>query len=225
MKNCKKIMALLCAMIFCLSCTYCLAEEEAAATPDFYETGLKVVSVMNEMVQSRDYLEIFMSASANLDTLETTFNTGDYDKPVAVYSLKQADAMSWLKTMMSESEQEKFNTLSPALQEQLLARASGITALSNMINGQKGVDILSLTSALQAIMNMPELEMEEPEYYLFLFEKGVPVLVTLSWHHATGMFLVLSEQEAASQETIQALLRPLGIEGLPVDIPQTEAAQ
>ena len=213
-------MALLCAMLFCMSCTCCLAEGEAVSTPDFYETGLKVVSVMNEMVQSRDYLEIFMSASANLDTLDTKFNTGDYDKPVAVYSLKQADALGWLKMIRSESEQEKFNALSPALQEQLMARASGLSALSNMINGQKGVDILSLTSALQAIMNMPELEMEEPEYYLFLFEKGVPVLVTLSWHHATGMFLVLSEQEAESQETIQALLRPLGIEVLPVDIPQ-----
>ena len=216
MKNCKKIMALLCAMIFCLSCTYCLAEEE---TVNYYETGLKVVSVMNEMVQSRDYLEIFMSASANLDTLETTFNTGDYDKPVAVYSLKQADPMGWLKMMMSESEQEKFDALSPALQEQLLAKASGITALSNIINGQKGVDILSLTSALQAIVKLPELETEEPVYYLYLFEKGVPVLVTLSWHHATGMFLVLSEAEAASQETIQALLQPLGIEISPVDIP------
>ncbi|MBR5959523.1 MAG: hypothetical protein IKZ98_00875 [Clostridia bacterium] len=220
MRNCKKMIALLCAMLFCMSCTCCLAEGEAAATPGFYEAGLKVVSVMNEMVQNRDYLEIFMSASANLDTLETSFNTGDYDKPVAVYSLKQADALGWLKMMMSESEQEKFNALSPALQEQLLARASGLTALSNMINGQKGVDILSLTSALQAIMNMPELEIEEPEYYLFLFEKGVPVLVTLSWHHATGMFLVLSEQEAESHETIQALLQPLGIEVLPVDIPQ-----
>ena len=60
MNHCKKIMALLCAMVFSLSCTYCLAEEEAAATPDLYETSLKVVSVMNEMVQSRDYLEIFM---------------------------------------------------------------------------------------------------------------------------------------------------------------------
>ena len=220
MRNCKKMIALLCAMLFCMSCTCCLAEGETAGTPNFYESGLKVVSVMNEMVQSRDYLEIFMSASANLDTLDATFNTGDYDKPVAVYSLKQADALGWLKTMMSESEQEKFNALSPALQEQLMARASGLTALSNMINGQKGVDILSLTSALQAIMNMPELEMEEPEYYLFLFEKGVPVLVTLSWHHATGMFISLSEQEAESQETIQALLRPLGIEVLPVDIPQ-----
>ena len=192
MNHCKKIMALLCAMVFSLSCTYCLAEDE---TVNYYETGLKVVGVMNEMVQSRDYLEIFMSASANLDTLETTFNTGDYDKPVAVYSLKQADPMGWLKMMMSESEQEKFNALSPALQEQLLARASGITALSNIINGKKGVDILSLTSALQAIMNMPELEIEEPVYYLFLLA------------------------EAESQETIQALLQPLGIEMSPVDIP------
>ena len=210
-------MALLCAMVFCLSCTYCLAEEE---TVNYYETGLKVVSVMNEMVQSRDYLDIFMSASANPDTLDTMFNTGDYDKPVAVYCLKQVDALGWLKMMMSESEQEKFDALSPALQEQLLAKASGITALSNIINGQKGVDILSLTSALQAIVKLPELETEEPVYYLYLFEKGMPVLVTLSWHHATGMFLSLSEQEAESQETIQALLKPLGVEIFPVDVPQ-----
>ena len=40
MNHCKKIMALLCAMVFSLSCTYCLAEEEGAAVPDLYETGL-----------------------------------------------------------------------------------------------------------------------------------------------------------------------------------------
>ncbi len=219
MRNCKKIMALLCATLFCLSCTCCLAEEEAVSTPNFYETCLEVVSVMNEMVQSQDYLDIFMPSSGNQDTLDTMFNTGDYDNPVAVYRLKQTDILAWLKMMMSESEQEKYNALSPALQEQFLARASGLTALANIINGQKGVNILSLTSALQAILNKPELETEEPEYYLFLFEKGVPVLVTLSWHHAAGMFLVFSEQEAEFQETIQALLQPLGIEVSPVEIP------
>ena len=220
MNRYRKITALLCALILCLSCTCCFAE-----SPDFYAVGLEVTGVLDQMVQSRDYLELFMSSGANWDLLETKFNTGDYDAPVAVYRLSQPDPMEWLKTIMPEEEMEKLAALSPVLQDQLMARMKGMSTLSSYVNAKGGVEILSLTSTLQAILDKPGLEPEETEYYLFLFEKGVPVVVTCGRNTASGMFLALDKSETESPEALQAALSPFGLEVSPVEIPEAAAAE
>ena len=194
---------------------------DTTETPDFYENGLKITNILDQMVRNRNFLDLFMASADNMELLDKTFNTGDYDKPVAVYRLNQVNMESWIKSMMADAELDLFNSLSPDLQEQLLVRTKGTSYIASIINAQKGVNIISLTSALQAQLDMPGLEPETTESYLFVYEKGVPVLVSLGWHHAAGMFLVLSEEETKSMETIQALLRPYGLEISQVDIPQT----
>ena len=194
---------------------------DTTETPDFYENGLKITNILDQMVRNRNFLDLFMASADNMELLDKTFNTGDYDKPVAVYRLNQVNMESWIKSMMADAELDLFNSLSPDLQEQLLVRTKGTSYIASIINAQQGVNIISLTSALQAQLDMPGLEPETTESYLFVYEKGVPVLVSLGWHHAAGMFLVLSEEETKSMETIQALLRPYGLEISQVDIPQT----
>jgi len=120
---------------------------------------------------------------------------------------------------MSEEEQAQLAALSPALQEQVYAKVKGAAFLANQINGRRGVEILAVTSALQVILNKPGLEIAEPEYYLYLFEKGVPVLVTCSRDTATGVFVAFEKTATESAETLQALLTPLGLEAVPVEIP------
>ena len=189
-------------------------------TPDFYESGLKITNILDQMVRNRSFLDLFMSSTDNMEIIDKTFNTGDYDKPVAVYRLNQANMENWIKSMMDDAELDLFNSLSPDLQEQLLVRIKGTSYIASIINAKKGVTIVALTGALQAQLDMPGLEPETTESYLFVFEKGVPVLVSLGWHHATGMFLVLSEEQTKSMETIQASLMPYGLEISQVDIPQ-----
>ena len=190
----------------------------------FYEIGLEVADVLNEMLQNKDFMDLFITSGSNREMLDKMFNTGDYDKPIAVYRLNQVDIMGWLKTIMSEDDLDKFNSFSPVLQEQLLSRVKGVTYLANNINAQKGMDIYAFASALQPTLSKTDLEKEEPEYYLFVYEKGIPVVVSLGWHRAAGMFLVLSEEETESLESIQAMLKPLGLEISPVEIPQAETA-
>ena len=191
----------------------------SAEAPDFYRTGLEVTGVLNEMVQSREFLDLFMNMNDRMEVIDTEFNTGDYDRPVAVYRLTQTDPREWLKTIMSEEEQAQLAALSPALQEQVYAKVKGAAFLANQINGRRGVEILAVTSALQAVLNNTGLETEEPEYYLFIFEKGVPVLVTCGRNTATGVFVAFEKTATESAETLQALLTPLGLEAVPVEIP------
>ena len=83
-------LAVLLAVLVCMTATGC------AESPDFYDIGLEVVGVMDEMVQSRDYLNLFLQNENALNLIDTEFNTGDYDKPVSVYRLVQTDPEKWL---------------------------------------------------------------------------------------------------------------------------------
>lgn len=172
----------------------------------------------SEMVQNRGYLQLFLTGDNLLDLLSTMFNTGDYDTPVAVYRLYQQDPREWMKSLMTDEELDQLNALSPALQEQVFLRVSG-TALLAQLNAKQGVEVLSVVSALQALVNNPSLEEEEPVSYLFIFKKGVPVMVTYSWHQASGMFIALDAADTESQTALQAALQPYGLEAIPVDIP------
>ncbi len=206
------------ALFVLLIVLVCMTATGCAESPDFYGIGLEVIRVMDEMVQSRDYLSLFMNNEDSLNMLDTVFNTGDYDKPVSVYRLVQTDPEKWLMAQMKEEEQEILESFSPALREQVRIRLKGISLLNNQINAKRGVETLAVSSALQALLNKPELEIEEPEYYLFVFNKGVPVLVTYSWHHASGMFCALESTETESAESLQECMKSFGLEVIPVDI-------
>jgi hypothetical protein len=147
------------------------------------------------------------------------FNTGDYDKPVSVYRLVQTDPEKWLMAQLKDEERDILEALSPVLQEHVRIRVKGISLLTNQINARRGAETLSVSAALQALLDKPELETEEPEYYLFVFKKGVPVLVTYSWHHAGARFCVLESAETESAESLQECMKAFGLEVIPVDIP------
>jgi len=186
-----------------------------AESPDYAGIGLEAAGILSEMVQSSDYLSLFMVNEKATELLDTKFNTGDYDAPTAVYRLQPADPREWFRTLLPEAELEQLDSLSPVLQEQVYARMKGLTLMSNRINAEKGAEVLALTSTLQVLLNKPGLECEEQEYYLFIFEKGVPVLITYGWHQAVGSFLVLEKSETESAEALQGALEFYGVEVIP----------
>lgn len=206
-------LSVLLAVLVCLTATGC------AESPDFCGIGLEVVGVMEEMVQSKEYLSLFLNNEDSLNLLDTVFNTEDYDKPVSVYRLVQTDPEKWLMAQLKDEERDILESLSPVLQEQVRIRVKGISLMSNQINARRGMETLAVSSALQALLDKPELEIENPEYYLFVFKKGVPVLVTYSGHYAGGTFCALESSETESAETLQECMKPFGLEVIPVDIP------
>ena len=88
-----------------------------------------------------------------------------------------------------------------------------------MINARKSVETIALSSALTVLLEVPELETDEAAYVLFVFDRGVPVLVSCGRHTASGMILALEKEETESAETLQAVLKPYGIEVEPFGNP------
>lgn len=211
----KKILSVLLVLMVLLSaCTPAVAD-----SPDYCAIGLRVAGVLSEMVQSRDYLRLFVRGDDLLDLLSSMFDTGDYGTPVAVYRLEQQDSREWMESLMSEEERAWLNGLSPALQEQIFTRISGISLMATQINAKQGAEVLSVVSALQAVLHDPDLTEEKPVSYLFAFSKGIPVLVSFGWHQATGMFVAIDPADAQSQDRLQEILSPYGITVTPADLP------
>ena len=208
---CRK--ALACILLICIAAAsgICFAED----VPDYYRIGLDVTATLNEMLQDRNYLEIFYTGDSVLNLLQTELNTGDYDSPTAVYRLKQKEPQEWIFQIIPGSELEKLNALSPALQEQLWNRMRGASYIANIINSKKGTDILALSAVFKVLLNKPELDIEQTEYFLFVFEKGLPVLVTYSHHYASGMILALEHTETESADALLAVFQPYGFEVTP----------
>ena len=117
-------------------------------------------------------------------------NTHDYDRPAAVYSASLNDPESLLDEMFREDPEnrETWDSLPPALQDQLLARLSLPTLLARS-NARAGTAYVALFSTANAFVRNETLTGENPCYYLYFFEKGAPILVTFGYHTASGQFL------------------------------------
>lgn len=178
----------------------------AQAEPDYYHIGLEVTSVMSEMVDSETYLSLLGTPSTWNDVREAV-NTGDYDKPVAVYAVTLDTPEAYLKIMIDKDpdSSSQWNSLSDNLQEQILNKI-GVTTICSIVNGQAGASSVSFANLAQAYIKNSDLTEEKKVSYLYLFEKGTPILVTFGYHAATGMFVFIPAESQGSVESLKTVL-------------------
>ena len=188
----------------------------AQAEPDYYHIGLEVTSVMSEIAGSETYLSLYGTPDTWSDIREAV-NTGDYDKPVAVYAVTLDNPEAYLKIMIDKDpdSSSQWNSLSDNLQEQLLNKI-GVTTICSIVNGQAGASSISFASVAQAFIKNSDLTEENNVSYLYLFEKGTPILVTFGYHTATGMFVFIPAESRESSDSLKAVL-PF-VEITPVEI-------
>ena len=56
-----------------------------------------------------------------------------------------------------------------------------------------------------------DLTPEENACYLYVFEKGTPILVTFSYHTASGQFMFLTREQTASLSDLRDALPDLEV--------------
>ena len=173
---------------------------------------------MSEIAGSETYLSLYGASDTWSDVRETV-NTGDYDKPVAVYAVTMDNPETYLRLMIDRDPDSgsQWNSLSENLQEQLLNKV-GIATICNLVNAQAGSASISFASVAQAFIKNSGLTEENNVSYLYLFEKGTPILVTFGYHTATGMFVFIPAESRESADSLKAVLPYLEI--TPVEIEQ-----
>ena len=214
--NVKKRICLFLAAVVLLF-TACGAFGEAAE-PDYYRIGLKVTAIMSEITDSEAYLSVFTRPEYFREVREK-LNTHDYDSPVAVYSVTMSDPRTFLEEMLLSEEEgiELWNSLSPALQDQLLSRI-GIPTLAPIVNARAGSDYLSFFNAATALIQDEGLTAEKGCTYLYLFREGVPILISFGYRAASGTFFYIPKESQGSPEDITAYLAVPCVEIVPVKI-------
>lgn len=209
----KKICSLLLAFLFLFTACGAFAE---GTEPDYYRIGLEVTGLISEMVDSEAYLSM-LTRPESISEVREILNTRDYDRPVAVYSVRLDDPKVFLEEMFRKSpdQRETWESLSPALQEQVLSRL-GLQTLCTYVNAQMGSEYLSFVSVTNAFVREEALNPESAFTYLYVFEKGMPILVNFGYHIVSGQFLLIPEESRGTPEAISAYMVLPGLEITPV---------
>jgi len=210
----KKISIFLAAALLLFTASGAFGE---AAEPDYCRIGLKVTAMMSEVTDSEAYLSIFGLPERFREVREKV-NTHDYDSPVAVYSVTMSDPKAFLEEMFRNEEEgnKLWDSLSPALQDQLLSRI-GIQTLCPIVNARAGSEYLSFFNAATVLIQDEGLTAEKSCVYLYLFEEGVPILVSFGYRAASGTFFYIPKESQGSPEDIIAYLAVPCVEIVPVE--------
>ncbi len=183
----------------------------AQAEPDYYQIGLEVADVMSEIADSEAYLSMVGNVESMKSAREMV-NTHDYDAPVLVYSINMGDTKEYIRKIVAQEDGtgDVWENLPEKLQEQLLNKVN-MTSICNSVNARMGVECVSFASASVASIKNSDLTEDEPVCYLYIFEKGTPILVSFGYHSAAGMFMFIPEESRDNPEAISALMPDLGV--------------
>jgi len=175
---------------------------------DYLTAGLEVTKIMGQIAADENYISLIVGVS-EIDAVRETVNTGDYDRPTAVYELKLKDPRAFVESTMDETTRETWAKIPEELKEQALRRFN-VQALLTMYTSRQGAVNIAFSSATVAVVPN-DLTAEESVYYLYTFEKGTPILVSFGYRGATGTFVFLPKEQCATPDDLQTALPDLEI--------------
>ena len=196
----KKLFVLVMALALLLGISPACAEE-----PDYYRIGLEAAGLLDEIVNSDVYLSLTLVMNDRLEAVREAVNTHDYDSPVAVYEVRLDDVRGFVESSLDPENKAQWDSLPDRLQEQVLLRM-GVQTFIARLNSMSGAEYISFASAANAVLRKEELTGEKAVYYLYIFEKGTPVLVSFGYHSAAASFVFIPEESRGSLSGIREAL-------------------
>ena len=187
--------------------------KEAAADKSLEQHGMDVISLMDEMLRSDEYLSMMTSATEFQEIVEE-MRSGDYTEPENVYKISIPE--DTLGTMMATLGEDTgvLDGMSDTLYDTLNKKVTA--GMINQINAQSGVTYLALTSIFTAGKTFVNDEMEQDFMYLYTFENGYPIFVTFTMGEggavtASGSFFMNKEMSFESVTDVESLLEQVGL--------------
>ena len=124
--------------IMVLSLSACGKNESKPEQKSLYAQGLEVVKLMDEMIQTEEYVDLH-TGSSEIKTIIQNIGSGNYTTPKAVYSISITE-----ENLIALSEVDSLNNASEELKDFLLQRV--LETLMTQINGMSGVENLAASS-------------------------------------------------------------------------------
>lgn len=141
-------------------------------SPDLYQKGIEITTIMGEMVNSETYVEMIVGGGhCNLDLVKAK----DYDTPTRAYKISIPAFDLFVQNMKSVDE-TKFNELPDNLKEQIENKYSFLTIVSFLNSYYGSSESLLLWSSLFASKTF-DGKISSSIAYLYTFETGRPIIV------------------------------------------------
>lgn len=175
------------------------SNNEFSSEKDLYNIGLEITKIMNDMVRSEEYAS-FLNGDRNFPDVIDVVNTNDYDSPTSVYSIEMSNSKDLLlEKLLTDEEKAAWNNLPNNLRKQFENKIS-FSSIISVINGQNGSQKIHFSSSYIAFEKFESLNIKEKMIYLYVFEKGTPIVVTFSESgYAQGQFLFLNTDNNLSE--------------------------
>ena len=168
--------------------------------PSLEVRGMQIVSMLEEIAESEEYLSIYSADSELLDIIDS-FAEGDRSDPKTIYRITLSE-----ESVKALCGTDVLTSLSPKLREFLEGRVQA--SVINIANARGGSTALAATSICTAGRTFVSDEITDDTIYLYTFEDAVPVAVAFTVGEgntvtASGTFLIADERNTDSPETVR----------------------
>lgn len=196
----KKILSVI--LILLLTLTACGTAD--APEKSLYEQGLEVIVLMDEMIHSEGYVDIY-TGSEVIQEIIHTLAKGDYAAPKAVYAISLPAG-----GLPTEIPKDASDALRNTIQHRM------VSAVVTQINAMSGAETLAAASVCTAGKTFVSTELTEDLIYLYTYNNAHPIAVTFtsgedSTVTASGMFLLHEDFPRDSAEEMEAFLSELSV--------------
>ena len=176
--------------------------------PSLEVRGMQIISMLEEIAESEDYLSIYSFDKELLNIIDT-FAAGDHSDPKTIYRLTLSE-----ESVKSLCGTDILTSLSPELQSFLESRVQA--SVINIANARGGSTALAATSICTAGKTFVSDEITADTIYLYTFENAVPVAVsfTVGEGHtvsASGTFLIAEELNTDSPESVREFFNEIDL--------------
>ena len=191
MKKFSVVSLILCAILVFSAC-------RKENYPTFEEKGMEIIGIMEDMINSEEYLEIYGIRDEEVLELIENAAEGDYSEAEHVYELKFDNLV--------DDMVDNYNELPRSLKEMMKNRAYGayISSLNSVV-GSTPLVAASMTTASSVFAT----DKDENTIYIYTFEEGLPIAVAFVVNDegicsASGTFLfAASDLDFTSDESME----------------------
>ena len=204
----KKIFSFFAVLVLIFSLSACQRTPDTtnsgSKTGNLADDGMKVISLMNEMLNNDEYGLMVLSNYSKYVEIINAVRRGNYSQPTAVYELKMDIRM------VIGAGRDGF---SEALDRYVDSMANA--SVASYINSAESIDGVAVSSLFSANVAFVDESVKEDAMYLYVFEDGYPIFVNFTCGEdgavrASGSFIMNIQLYPDSADNIEQFFADSG---------------
>lgn len=216
----KRIVAILLCVVMAAMCACGSNRADEGETTSVCQRGLDVVSLMDEMVSSKEYVELF-SSNDDIKEIAEAIAADSYDVPTAIYRITISPEEAMVENGMTALFTKMFRAIQMKdMSEELKNDVNRklFCAITTQINAGWGdTSKLAAAAIFTTEATFIDEEIKEDMIYVYVYKNAAPIAVTFikgdgGAVSATGTYLLADELCSDSEQDVVDFFEAMGAE-------------